>query len=809
MATAPLEILADAAADSVHAKAAITAPQLVQDHAPDSPHPLYPFPRKDARCIVFELFRPPPDCTLDDAVRLREDYLDACVRQAARTFNTPCASAAAVPPGVLAPYLEHDKDDGPNEYIVFFSPVLTACVQSNTSINPLFGENYSRGATFYMAKYISKEGNAVTQLLPLLLDTVNHVRAYPSVAADTGCVERVAQHTLTRLLNSGNEEIAATTAALCLLGHPHDDSSDAFDWLHAPTAISAALARQRDLGWVRDSNVDDQLSVDDVDDDDGAAAGVDTVGITVGDIDALIHRLQAATAPRPPDTAGRGATVAWDGVDPDMDFCGAPVLPDCAISALDPAANPRGEAVPLIRGRDGIIILPQHEAYMHRPPELGMMSLYEFVACTKVVVKPAVAAAAATAGRRANARFEFSADYLKAETHHIQLRSKYATPRLTGPPPPPHPLRNCRDVLDMDAAFRTQPRAFDAFGAFYVALHVPWSLTDKCPAVPMTWAGFVAWFNYDGDAEVLQAHPHCDELRSSAVMSPHSRASRAAREVVQSMALGLKRQCGFDVAAAWRFRKATVWDASTPSSTSANLGQRCNSNAFECHDGSMGQAAIHAVRESLRLLAGGGAPVPAGPCGVLDIIPLQAHNQNAAVAVDALNSTLQANGSACARLGGKPFLAVDEADVKAASDRLTSDEAPSVSAHPLGGGHGPDANLPAATRDIGRRLAVLGNLGDQPPRGALSVRPATDHQLDPRQLAALNKMLDFYDATIRHQDDPRTHPAPASPDEPMQVRSAPSSCTAAHGSRISTSCSLPHTLHLMVIASLPHLPASC
>ena len=133
-----------------------------------------------------------------------------------------------------------EYDSGPNADIVSFSPALTAMFGCNSNVDVLGNFAQSKSATYYLIKYLTKDGNRIKTIIPVLLAAERKVKAYPSRAEDVGTSFRNTTHILNVMINSlnGGVEIAAETAALALLGLPSNIFSHGFDYLYVRPATA-------------------------------------------------------------------------------------------------------------------------------------------------------------------------------------------------------------------------------------------------------------------------------------------------------------------------------------------------------------------------------------------------------------------------------------------------------------------------------------------------------------------------------------------------------------------------------------------
>lgn len=98
--------------------------------------------------------------------------------------------------------------------------------------------------SFYLIKYLAKDGNELANILSLVKAADEQIRRHPSVAEDSGTELRRSQHLITRLLNcvNGQVEIGGQTAALALLGFPSNIVSHGFTFVFIKSAVEHTRA---------------------------------------------------------------------------------------------------------------------------------------------------------------------------------------------------------------------------------------------------------------------------------------------------------------------------------------------------------------------------------------------------------------------------------------------------------------------------------------------------------------------------------------------------------------------------------------
>jgi hypothetical protein len=490
---------------------------------------------------------PPSECaTVDALVRdaiaaATEHFIseDGAVAVDAGTVQAAAAAALHAAEAVLGASGERYMPpwpQGPNKDVVCHSPTLTFCVRCNTSINPTTSEDAARCSVFYLAKYCAKEGQQLAEALPLLLDAFAHIKQYPSRAEDTGQDARTLKHLLTRAVNTMGKEISVTTVALCLLQHPHEDFSGPFAYCHIRPAVAAVLASKRPA-------TSGALGAEGEASDDGDGGPGDGDPVDTDTTAADLETLGAQEAPK---------------VDPAM---------RSDEGVFTRAADTHGQdgLVDVVRVYDADTkkwecrFVPQHDSYRWRGPGLAALSYYEYCACVKIVKVVRGGGdeedAGVHAGRRqSNARFPFDREHPMYGTHCQQLRSKFAVPILCGPRPPRHP------GVPKGRVSRAKRAALDEFAGYYITLFVPWDLATGRPGLPLTFAAFVAWFQFDA-AGLPKSTPHLRQVQACAWMSINSFPARCAREVVTSMEASLSSSKRTNwLLTNWRFRTATPWE---------------------------------------------------------------------------------------------------------------------------------------------------------------------------------------------------------------------------------------------------------
>lgn len=117
-----------------------------------------------------------------------------------------------------------------NRSVVTFSPLITACLRCNSDIQFLGFLCQAKASSYYLVKYVAKEGLKPYNSLALMSTCLKKISVFPSVADDSGTDERTVKHAMQKVVNSinGATEIGAPLAALGLIGMPSNIFSHSF-----------------------------------------------------------------------------------------------------------------------------------------------------------------------------------------------------------------------------------------------------------------------------------------------------------------------------------------------------------------------------------------------------------------------------------------------------------------------------------------------------------------------------------------------------------------------------------------------------
>ena len=371
-----------------------------------------------------------------------------------------------------------EYETGSNSNVVTFSPCLTAMIASNTCVEVLGNLAQSKSATYYIVKYMTKDGNKVQTPLPIVSAALRKMERYPSRAEDAGTDFRNTARLLNMILNStqGGTEVGGQTAALGVLGFPSNIFSHPFAFVFIRPAIK-------------------YLSSQCVREDDG---------ITTSD-EAILQQHSALL----------GNTSCLLDVEIDLD--------DDAEAMADVDENDGLREIIAVGSSSSseVLTFAQFEHYLYRccetDPTLRDFTYYEWTGIITVIKKAAPTSqntastiqatvqndieeeqfedlqagptnddmteettrSANSVGRRKNGVFAFHSDHPMSTSHIQRLRSKHVIPMLAGRPPPRHPGPRREDDSWLQQA--------NEFAAYYLTLHRPFS-KDLGQQFPLTYA---------------------------------------------------------------------------------------------------------------------------------------------------------------------------------------------------------------------------------------------------------------------------------------------------------------------------------
>ena len=224
---------------------------------------LYPLPIRRKELDYWELYRPHIIAPNDDA-DCYADLSDICVNWLKAIL--PAQNA------LVAPF---------NMATMFVEP-------GNQCAYPLFGQGQAAVTCRYTIKYMSKEVGEVAESASILHQAQRHITTYPSVAADTGEMERTASHFCQSVLHqlNGRREMSAPQAAAICLGYDMEICSHKTYSIFAYDAISYVKDKLQNADpniSFNDTSQFDDLQLDEDDDDEASDDDQDSNSLPGGE----------------------------------------------------------------------------------------------------------------------------------------------------------------------------------------------------------------------------------------------------------------------------------------------------------------------------------------------------------------------------------------------------------------------------------------------------------------------------------------------------------------------------------------------
>ncbi len=469
---------------------------------------------RDDRVIVLEMFRPSKDYNDEN----REEYEKSSQKY-------------------WVDYLPGENSD-----VVSFSPALTALFASNSNVEVLGNFAQAKGATYYIIKYMTKDGGKVQTILPVLLAAQRKITNYPSTAIDVGTEERTSKHLLTVLMNSlnGKVEIGAQTAALALLGFPSNISSHDYGYAYIRPLINFVKKRiseieRTPLSMPEDADAlhmfteePDHVFRRNVIEEDPSTFLSSATGFANASVNDLI--------PESGSTENNATTVPIQ-FDDESEVDLNPFANDDPL-AEEEDENDLGdrEIVPNCNPADPVTTMSPSEHYWYRGDGLDHFTYYEYIGCVRVCTKPSLKASKSSAvniddneevddvpdstqvhvgdefesmlmegqqdeqnvdadepmlGRQKNATFDFLDIYALNKSHIQRLRSKQVIPILAGAPQPKHP-----GPLNPSSEWR---RNANRFAQYILILHRPISariLADDPESALLSYEALIKYVHF-------------------------------------------------------------------------------------------------------------------------------------------------------------------------------------------------------------------------------------------------------------------------------------------------------------------------
>ena len=345
-------------------------------------------------------------------------------------------------------------------------------------------------------KYMCKDGNQLTNVLPIMIAAHKKMDKYGSVAADADTDERTVKNMLMKMLNklNGGREQSAQLVALNVLGADSYFCSDPFKSFNGQAATQRVIGRHEKLPAHLVVQPVPPLGVPEASDS----------ALNPTDDPLRDHGQPAPSLQR--TTLDLDSNRDDDGMD-DMDM-----FTDEGIKHY------------LNVGADGKINL--HHiilSYEHRSDELKEYSLYEFLAAVELGKKKMTLSAStagqtsddedegdqaaseedddrdedgdgdvgerprrkkSSAGRKKNFASPLTVGHPLKSTHEHRLLSKQKVPISYGRTP---------RLPSQDDRSEAANKARNAFAAYVITLYHPWSTDHKAPLIPLTYESLRCW----------------------------------------------------------------------------------------------------------------------------------------------------------------------------------------------------------------------------------------------------------------------------------------------------------------------------
>ena len=317
-----------------------------------------------------------------------------------------------------------------NGYVVDFNYLLTSILGTNTNSSLLGGTEQSKGATFYVGPYTTKNKTELNESLDVVLEAIDHAHEYPSTADDKDTDKRFVQYIMTRILNKLNslQEISDTQAASALLGLNVGLCSEIFVTYNADSFIQFALDERKRLSGrndisIEDSDFDSDVSTETSFSDDDTFVLWNEDKNELEELDEVMALAEEANK-----------NIDFEDYEPvryyDSQYGSCKVYQVDNDTRYEPIANPL--------------------LYRYRGEKLKGLNRLEYFCTVKTVKDPSekdrIKNASKCQRRPKNHQYKFSEGIPIHANHHQIMRTKSCTPKLfTNPPSHPGHHRLCCD----------------------------------------------------------------------------------------------------------------------------------------------------------------------------------------------------------------------------------------------------------------------------------------------------------------------------------------------------------------------------
>lgn len=376
-----------------------------------------------------------------------------------------------------------------NGFVAAFNPTLSFCLGSHNNACLLGSTDQAKSAMFYLIPYENKNKCPLTQVLPILQTSLDHIKRYKSKStSDRGTIERTMKHYLTRVLNQMNlsKEVSDYLVAGKLLGLPSNFSSEIYAYYNPKAALT--LIRKMDIE-------EDTVEF--------AHRMCEEAGVRASVINGTMRWTESESRNEFADQEGHVNADRYDANRSDILLSGTRLneatrddigfINRFTINLADSPSNPM---------RD--VLVPSVLLYYYRNEELRTLSYYEYTACVEFlnVLPP----------KKVDKKEETNMSYQKKfrldtrsnmyhDGYHV-LRKKQTTPIAIGRIPP-HPGTE-PEIGDSEASKVSHSnwlQRANEFAAYYLAAFRPFSIDDN---FEFDWDELVGWVSAnESDSAVI------------------------------------------------------------------------------------------------------------------------------------------------------------------------------------------------------------------------------------------------------------------------------------------------------------------
>lgn len=246
-------------------------------------------------------------------------------------------------------------------------------------------------------------------------------------------------------------------------------------------------------------------------------------------------------------------------------------------------------------GIESVVFVTQYVDYRHRPVDLKLLSLLEFVCCSKKEPRKkrtsndtSVIDSEITDSEDCHKGIFFFRDsHPQALSHKLVLNDMVKVPLLAGEYAPTLPSKVRASSLPLDLTkLRDHQSRLDDFGSYFLTLLCPCDLGTGVPPYALTWDGFIKWWYSfeDGNQSSVE---NMDWPREN-MFEIHKARQRYVRNCVRTAESDPSYHLASEL---WRSRKTTTFEeyektrtAGRSTGTSTFSDQRVNSNRGEIYN---------------------------------------------------------------------------------------------------------------------------------------------------------------------------------------------------------------------------------